>query len=148
MVLPRALPGLGLLLMAPGLLSRARLAWVIALLLAALSSALMLITVPRQPGAAADCAMLLLVLLSFARRFDRSSIAAGTLFTLLSVGSLLVYGTLGSLWFGAGYVPPITDLGTALYYAIETMSTVGYGDIVPVGAHARMFTVSLIVLGI
>lgn len=148
MVLPRALPGLGLLLMAPGLLARARLAWVIALLLGLLSAALMLITVPRQPATAAACALLLLVLLSFARRFDRSSIAAGTLFTLLSVGSLLVYGTLGSLWFGAGYVPPIADLGTALYYAIETMSTVGYGDIVPVGAHARMFTVSLIVLGI
>lgn len=55
---------------------------------------------------------------------------------------------LGSLWFGAGFDPPIHDLSDALYFSIVTMSTVGYGDIVPHSVEARMFTVSLIVLGI
>ncbi len=148
MVLPRALPGLGLVMMAFGLLTRARLAWVITLLLALLAVGLALLPVHRSMPALLASAALLLVLLVYARQFNRSSIAAGSLFALLSIGSLLLYGTLGSLWFGAGYNPPIRTLGTALYYAIETMSTVGYGDIVPRTLHARMFTVSLIVLGI
>ncbi len=148
MVLPRALPGLGLVLMSFGLLTRARLAWVISLLLGLLAAGLALVPPAREPAVLASCVALLAALLVFARRFDRSSVAAGSLFTLLSVGSLMLYGTLGSLWFGDGYTPPIRDLGTALYYAVETMSTVGYGDIVPRTLHARMFTVSLIVLGI
>ncbi|WP_205690512.1 ion channel, partial [Poseidonibacter lekithochrous] len=43
---------------------------------------------------------------------------------------------------------PINDLSTALYYAIETMTTVGYGDIVPVSEPARLFTISVIIAGI
>ncbi|MGH9518260.1 MAG: NAD-binding protein, partial [Terriglobales bacterium] len=37
---------------------------------------------------------------------------------------------------------------TALYYAVVTMGTVGYGDIVPATPHAKLFTVSVIILGI
>lgn len=37
---------------------------------------------------------------------------------------------------------------TAFYYAVVTMGTVGYGDITPHTAHARLFTVSIIFLGI
>ncbi len=148
LVLPRVLSGVGLVLMAFGLLTRARLAWVISLLLGMLVGSLALLPAHRAPVAVAASAAMLLVLLVYARHFNRSSIAAGSLFALLSIGSLLVYAALGSLWFGEGYTPPIRDLGTALYYAVETMSTVGYGDIVPRSPHARMFTVSLIVLGI
>ncbi len=148
MVLPRMLLAVGLVLMAFGLLARSRLAWVMTLLLGLLDLGLALVALPAGLTGVAASALLLLVLLVYARRFDRSSLAAGSLFALLSIGSLLVYGMLGSLWFGGGYAPPIRDLGTALYYAIETMSTVGYGDIVPRTLDARMFTVSLIVLGI
>ncbi len=148
MVLPRMLLAIGLVLMAFGLLARSRLAWVMSLLLGLLDLGLALVALPAGLAGLAASGLLLLVLLVYARRFDRSSLAAGSLFALLSIGSLLVYGMLGSLWFGSGYAPPIRDLGTALYYAIETMSTVGYGDIVPRTLDARMFTVSLIVLGI
>jgi voltage-gated potassium channel len=37
---------------------------------------------------------------------------------------------------------------TALYYSIVTMSTVGYGDITPHTANARLFAVSIMVLGL
>ncbi len=148
MVLPRMLLAVGLVLMAFGLLARSRLAWVMTLLLGLLDLGLALVALPAGLTGVAASALLLLALLVYARRFDRSSLAAGSLFALLSIGSLLVYGMLGSLWFGGGYAPRIRDLGTALYYAIETMSTVGYGDIVPRTLDARMFTVSLIVLGI
>ncbi len=146
--LPRVLVGVGLVLMAVGLLLRARVAWVIGLLLGLLSAGLAL-WIARQPNAIfASAALLIAVLLVYSRHFNRSSLAASSLFALLGIGSLLIYGVLGSLWFGAGYAPPIQDLPTAFYYTIETMSTVGYGDIVPRTVEARMFTVSMVVLGI
>lgn len=145
---PRETIGAGLLLMAVGLALRARIAWVISLLLALLSAGLALWFAHRPDAVFATAAALVLVLVVYAQRFDRSSLAAGSLFALLGIGSLLIYGVLGSLWFGKGYSPPIKDLTTAFYYAVETMSTVGYGDIVPKTLDARMFTVSLIVLGI
>ena len=148
LVLPRVLLGLGLVLMSLGLLARARVAWVITLLLSLLGAGDALVSAHRIGPLFVLCLLQLAVLLLWARRFNRSSIAAGSLFALLSIGSLMLYGMLGSLWFGEGYTPPIRNLGTALYYAVETMSTVGYGDIVPRTLHARMFTVSLIVLGI
>ncbi|MDD4887392.1 MAG: NAD-binding protein [Thiomonas sp.] len=145
---PHVLIGAGLLLMVPGLLLRARVAWILSILLSALSAGLAFWAARRPDGIFVLSGALLLVLLVYSRHFTRSSLAASSLFALLGVGSLLSYGTLGSLWFGAGYTPPIHSLPTAFYYTIETMSTVGYGDIVPHTLQARMFTVSMIVLGI
>ena len=145
---PRVVLGAGLVLMAFGLLLRARVAWVISLLLGILIAALAGWFTHTTDASFWSAAALVAVLLVYARRFDRSNLAASSLFALLGIGSLLLYGVLGSLWFGAGYAPPIRDLPTAFYYTIETMSTVGYGDIVPRSAEARMFTVSMIVLGI
>jgi len=145
---PHVIIGIGLILMVPGLLLRARVAWVLGVLLSALSAGLALWATHGINATVALSGLLLLALLLYTSRFARSSLAASSLFALLGVGSLLIYGTLGSLWFGAGYTPPIHSLPTAFYYTIETMSTVGYGDIVPHSLQARMFTVSMIVLGI
>jgi len=145
---PHVVIGVGLVLMIPGLLLRARVAWVLSVLLGLLSAGLAFWAARRPDGVVALSAGLLFVLLLYPRHFSRSSLAASSLFALLGVGSLLIYGVLGSLWFGAGYAPPIRSLPTAFYYTIETMSTVGYGDIVPRTVQARMFTVSMIVLGI
>ncbi len=145
---PHVVIGAGLILMIPGFLLRARVAWVLGLLLSVLSAGLAFWATRRPDATVVLSAALLLVLLVYGRHFSRSSLAASSLFALLGVGSLLIYGTLGSLWFGAGYTPPIHSLPTAFYYTIETMSTVGYGDIVPHTLQARMFTVSMIVLGI
>ena len=146
--LPRVLLGLGLVLMAFALLTRARVAWLICLLLALFSAGLALARVHGPSPVLVGGAALVFVLIFYARHFSRSSLAASSLFAVLGVGTLLSYGVLGSLWFGAGYDPPIRKLSTAFYYAIVTMSTVGYGDIVPKSTEARLFTVSMIVLGI
>jgi voltage-gated potassium channel len=90
-------------------------------------------------------AFLLAALLFAWRHFNRSSVAASTLFALTAVVMLLLYATFGSYYLGNEFKPPITDLVTALYYAMVTMSTVGYGDIVPA---APEFTISVIVLGV
>lgn len=147
-VLPPLLIGLGLLTMAIGLLLRSRLAWTMALLLAATALATLLAGARHAHALLAYFALLLAALLVAWRHFDRSSVAASTLFALTSVAMLLVYATFGSYYLGAEYRPAITDLVTALYYSMVTMSTVGYGDIVPLTPEAKLFTVSIIVLGV
>jgi voltage-gated potassium channel len=61
---------------------------------------------------------------------------------------LMMYATFGTYYLGAQFKPRITDLVTAFYYAMVTMSTVGYGDIVPATPQARLFALSVIVLGV
>jgi voltage-gated potassium channel len=61
---------------------------------------------------------------------------------------LLVYGVLGSLILGEGFAPPIVSLPQAMYFTVVTMSTVGYGDILPKSDNARLFVISLIIVGL
>lgn len=140
--------GIGLTTMALGLLMRSRLAWTMALLLLLTASVQMLLV--RHSGNVLliyFCLMVLLLIVSW-RRFDRSGVAASTLFAITSVVMLLLYAVFGSLYFGAQFKPAITDIPTALYYSMVTMSTVGYGDITPQTIDAKLFTVSVIVLGV
>ncbi|MGC8691421.1 MAG: NAD-binding protein [Thermoplasmata archaeon] len=70
---------------------------------------------------------------------------------LLALSSLvlsMIYGIGGSLYLGQQFSPPITNLTTAFYYTIEVMTTLGFGDILPVTNAARLFTSSLVVFGI
>lgn len=150
---PRLLPpmviGLGMLVMAGGLLMRSRLAWTMALLLVLTGSASLWF------GSFAQAHMLLmyfagvLVAMFLAwRQFDRSSVAASTLFAVTSVAMVGMYATFGAYYLGHEFSPPVQDLVTALYYAMVTMSTVGYGDIIPQTPEAKLFTVSVIILGV
>lgn len=148
-LLPPLLIGGGMLTMAFGLLWRSRLAWSMALLLAATAAISTLVS--DQANGLVLLAYFVLVLgaLLFAwRQFDRTSVAASTLFAVTSVAMLLLYATFGSFYLGTEFKPPISDLVTALYYAMVTMSTVGYGDIIPQTTQAKLFSVSVIVLGV
>jgi voltage-gated potassium channel len=147
-VLPPLLIGLGQLTMAAGLLMRSRLAWTMAVLLVIAALASLTLGVHHSIGLLIYFALLLLALVFAWQRFDRSSLAASTLFAFTSVAMLVMYATLGSYYLGAEFSPPIKDLVTALYYAMITMTTVGYGDIVPRTPDARLFAVSVVVLGV
>ena len=148
-LLPSLLIGGGMVTMGLGLLWRSRLAWLMAVLLASVGLVNTVLTGHTHVQAlVAYFAFVVLCLLLSWRRFDRSSVAASTLFALTSVVMLLLYATFGSFYLGAQFSPPIKDLATALYYAMVTMSTVGYGDIDPHTTEARMFTVSVIILGV
>ncbi len=148
-LLPPLLIGGGMLTMALGLVFRSRLAWVMALLLVA-TGVVSTILGAHTHGHVLPVyfVSLLLLLLAAWRKFERFSVAASTLFAVTSVAMLLLYATFGAYYLGADYKPAITDLVTALYYAMVTMSTVGYGDIAPQTAQAKLFTVSIIVLGV
>ena len=149
----RNLPSLfisgGMITMGMALLWRSRLAWLVALLLTV--SATLDVLLHSQVHAPLLVAYLILLAAALAlawRHFDRSSLTAGTLFAFTSVFTLLIYATFGTYYFGAQFNPPITDLTTAFYYAMVTMSTVGYGDIDPQTPEARLFAISVIVLGV
>ena len=147
--LPPLLIGAGMMTMALGLLWRSRLAWMMSVLLGATA---MVNTVFRGNVHGnfllAYFSFVLASLLLAWRQFDRSSIAASTLFALTAVVMLMMYATFGTFYLGAQFKPRITDLVSAFYYAMVTMSTVGYGDIVPATPQARLFALSVIVLGV
>ncbi|HET7662416.1 MAG TPA: ion channel, partial [Rhodanobacteraceae bacterium] len=148
-VFPPLLIGTGMLIMALGLLLRSRLAWIMALLLAATAAISMFFGVHANGHLLLGYFILMLALLVVAwRQFDHSSIAASTLFALTSVVMLLLYATFGAYYLGADFKPHITNLVTALYFAMVTMSTVGYGDVTPQTPEAMLFTVSVIILGL
>jgi voltage-gated potassium channel len=61
---------------------------------------------------------------------------------------VFLYGILGSTMLRRHYDPEIGSLIQALYYTVITVSTVGYGDYIPKTDVARLFTVSLVLLGL
>lgn len=147
--IPQFAVGILLLVMSLGLLWRSRLAWVITMLVT-LAAIVVQLTASgwHYPLETGYNLLLLLVLLAARRHFDRSSLATGTLFALTSVLLTLGYGVFGAYLLGAQFRPAITGADDALYFAVVTMSTVGYGDIVPITPEARLFVVSLIILGL
>lgn len=147
-LLPNLIIGGGMVTMGFGLLWRSRVAWLMALLLATAATLNTLLGRHNRDSLAVYFVILLIALLLAWRHFDRSSVAASTLFALTSVAMLLMYATFGAFYLGSEFKPPIHGLITALYYAMVTMSTVGYGDIIPQTGEAKLFAVSIIVLGV
>ena len=145
---PYFMLGVFIVMSSVGLFFRARISWMISFIL-------MLINIfytdhihPQQTHNIHYGIASLILLFMVRKYFSKSSVAAGSIFALISVITLLLTSTYGALYFGDGFNPKITSLLTAFYYAIETMSTVGYGDIVPVSEPARLFTISVVVSGI
>lgn len=89
-----------------------------------------------------------LALVSTGKHFAHKSAFSATLFAAASLALLLTYSTVGALFLGDGYAPKIHHFLSALYFSVVTLSTVGYGDIVPKTPEARLFTISVIFLGI
>jgi len=65
-----------------------------------------------------------------------------SLFTLLFVASGLIYNA------EHGANPNIPDMATAFYFGLTTLTTVGYGDIVPVTPQGRVVVSAAILVGI
>ena len=146
--IPKSLIGLVQILMSVGLLLRSRMIWAIVLLMTLLTVAVDLFQRPLPHLSLIFSVLLLGGLIRFRKTFDQSSLAIGTFLSVLSILLLMGYGIFGSFILGNGFAPPIRSLTTAFYFAIITMATVGYGDIVPRTDDARLFVVSLVVLGI
>ncbi|WP_231587967.1 NAD-binding protein [Halostagnicola sp. A56] len=80
-------------------------------------------------------------------RFTRStSLTATQMGSLIAIVGVFSYGTAGAYALRAGFAELDTVLD-AVYFTFVTASTVGYGDVHPLTEGARLFAVSLIVLG-
>lgn len=147
-ILPYFMLGIGLGVSTIGLAIRARTAWFMALFL--LTSNLVYSALHVSPALNLNGYTLLLIILLIlsGRRFNQSSVISGTLFAALGVSLLLAYAMVGTIYLGDEFTPPIANVTDAFYYSIVAMSTVGFGDIVPTAVASRLFTVSIIVLGI
>ena len=58
------------------------------------------------------------------------------------------YGILGTYTLRDEFNKPDMKWHDAVYFTVVTYTTLGYGDITPVGEHAKWFTMSLVVVGI
>lgn len=146
--IPRLVLGVGLQVIAIGLILKARIAWAFSLVLLIGIGTFAILGEAGRAGLGVYTLVLLIALIVYWRRFDRASVTAGSLFALVSVVSLLIYAVFGTLYLGDDFNPAVKDVGTAFYFAIVSMSTVGYGDITPHSLTARLFTASIIILGI
>jgi voltage-gated potassium channel len=139
--------GLMLVLAAIALMWRLVSAWT-------LSVSLLLITVAvnvaqKNWGVSLFLQAALLAAMFWAKRyFTRRTILASLLFSVSGILAVLAYGTIGTYLLRTGFKPAIQDWTTAFYYTVVTLSTVGYGDIVPVSPEARWFAISLLVIGL
>jgi len=81
------------------------------------------------------------------RRFDHDvTISVAQLGASAALVGTLVYGTAGSYALRET-IDGVDTLVDALYFTIVTASTVGYGDITPETQQARLFAMSLVVIG-
>lgn len=145
---PWFLLGIFLMINAFGLLFRARIAWAVSIVLLSISLVFTWHFFPELTHSLTLGIVTLISLLLLGKDFHHSSATAGGIFAFISFTVLLFYSTYGALYFGQDFHPAITDLTTSFYFSIVTMTTVGYGDIVPISEPARLFTVSVIIAGI
>ncbi|MFW6122897.1 MAG: NAD-binding protein [Thermodesulfobacteriota bacterium] len=141
-VLGAVLVGVGI-----ALLWRLASAWAFAVLLLSITVALNLAQ-EKWGFSLFLSGFILLALLFFRKHFTRQTFLANFFFSLISILAILAYGILGTYILGEGFEPPVHDLVSAFYFIIITLATVGYGDITPVSPEARLFTISLILVGL
>lgn len=80
-------------------------------------------------------------------RFDRSATLSTTqIAALIALTGTLAYGTLGTYALREEF-SEVESVLDAFYYAVVTASTVGYGDLTPLTQQARLFSLSVVVLG-
>lgn len=139
--------GAALVVVGIALLWRLASAWAFGLLLLSITVALNLAQGKLGPSLFVS-GFMLLALLIFRGHFTRQTFLANFFFSLISILAILAYGILGTYILGKGFSPPVHDLVSAFYFTIITLATVGYGDIAPLSPEARLFTISLILVGL
>lgn len=130
-----------------GLLWRAVSAWVVSVFLLVIMLAISSARTEWGTGVLLQ-AIALTALLLTKSRFNRRTAVANLTFSVIGIVAILCYGAFGSYLLGKGFRPQIHDLATGFYFTVVSLSTVGYGDIVPVSEAARWFAVSLLIIGL
>jgi voltage-gated potassium channel len=142
------LVGFGLGAVALGLQLRYRLAWWSAVTVLPLALVLPLVTAEATDVLLFVAATLSLPLVvrnraGFDRRADLSPFQAAALTAFVAVQ---LYGTVGAYVLREQYTG-IETWTDAFYYIVVTGTTVGYGDATPTTADAKLFTLSVLIVG-
>jgi voltage-gated potassium channel len=143
----QAILGLLFVVAGIGLLRRLASAWTLSVLLLVVMLGIHIARFTWGVNFAIEV-LLLGALFFFRHRFTRRTAFASFVLSLSSILAVMLYGVFGSYLLGNGFNPPILDFQTAAYFSITTLSTVGFGDIVPKTPEARWFVVSLLVIGL
>ncbi|MCF6765548.1 NAD-binding protein [Thiotrichales bacterium 19S3-7] len=140
-----------LLLTGRGIYRRLRFFWALALLMLfiLLSNSYMI----HGLDSMLSCFYLieLLALLFCFQLFDQQTnlfkLSYSQFIVIVSFALALLYGVIGSYMLKDEF-NDLKSMTDALYFTIETFSTVGYGDITPVTQDAKLFVVSMIFVGL
>jgi voltage-gated potassium channel len=140
--------GTSLIVISFGLFQRSRLAWLLSVAAVTIGIAI------RMPPERSDALLLVseagvVAGLIFTRdQFRQRSAASAGLFALAMLTSYLLWASLRTLHLGHDFEPVVTDLSTAFYFTVVTVSSVGYGDILPRTPDARLFVTVMIGMGV
>ncbi|MEY0489719.1 NAD-binding protein [Proteus terrae] len=146
--IPKVMLACALILLSIFMYLGARIAWCVSLIL--LATIIFLdVAVYQQMGFQSYFSFILAIgLLMSWRAFPHHSLTSAGFVAFICILSLLLFSMLGSLYIGDEFQPHITTLMDAFYFSIVCMTTLGFGDIVPVSTNARIFTLTVVILGI
>ncbi|GAA0350368.1 NAD-binding protein [Morganella psychrotolerans] len=146
--IPRFMMGLLLVLLSLLMLTGARIAWLFSLFIL-LIMALMDLGLAREYSGQGYFSLALLIANGCLwRKFPLHSLTSAGVVAISSIILLVVYSVFGTLYLGNEFQPHVTDISSAFYFALVCMTTVGFGDIIPISTEARMFTLTVVVFGI
>ena len=131
-----------------GLQRRKRLAWRVAAVVL-----LGLVLLPLATFQPTDIPLLVMTLVTYPllvrnrQRFDQSlDLSPIQIASLSAIFGVVLYGTVGAYGLRGQFLE-LDGWSDAVYYVVVTIATVGYGDITPVTAEARWFSLSIILFG-
>lgn len=146
--IPRFMLGLLLALLALLMLTGAHIAWLFSLFIL-LTMVLMDLGLAREYSLQGLFSLALLIASGCLwRQFPHHSLTSAGVVAVSSIILLVVYSVFGTLYLGNEFQPHVTDISAAFYFALVCMTTVGFGDIIPISVEARMFTLTVVVFGI
>lgn len=146
--IPRFLLGASLIFLSLFMINGARIAWVFSLFLLAIISFVDLRLAQENIHQGYFSLGLFVALCLFWKLYHHHSLTSAGFVAVTCIIGLLLYSIFGTLYIGNEFFPIVKDGTTAFYFALVCMTTVGFGDIVPVTVDARIFTVTVIILGI
>lgn len=146
--IPRFFIGGALVFLSFFLLLSSRVAWVFTIILLLLNATVNIFLTNSNFLAGITSLVMSLLLIASFKFYSHISLISSTFVAFASFIFLLAYSSFGSLYLGDFFAPKIEDILTAFYFSIITMTTVGYGDIVPVNPTARTFTISIVIFGV
>lgn len=146
--IPKVMLASALILLSFFMYMGARIAWCVSLILL-VTIVFLDVAVYHQAGTQAYTSLALAIVLVISQRaFPHHSLTSAGFVAFICTISLLSFSMLGSLYIGDEFKPHITTLMDAFYFSIVCMTTLGFGDIVPISSNARMFTLTVVILGI